>query len=269
MSRIVIVLLLSCVLFDGLVVAQAAKKPVKTEAQVKAAKKKAEQELNKLIDAVQNQYNNTTAASFDFKQTYTHPFLNVKETPPRGTVKYSRAGGKMLWSYLEPKNRQKKIFINGNKFTYYSLSDKVAYTHNCLDQETLPASVTFLLGRGNLRQSFSISFLGGETPNKALKWLSLIPKEKNSSVIKLLLGIDGTAKVVESLVEDQSGGKNHFEFINFKIVKTFPDSVFTFTPPSGVKIEAVPNVKCPTKQSVPKAPPTKKLPTGSSKVDGK
>ena len=227
------------------------------------AKKK---ELPKFIDAVQRQYNSTNAATFNFEQSYKHPFLNVTETS-KGVVKYSRAGGKMLWNYVEPKNRQKKFYINGNRFTYYSITDKIAYTHDCYDQETLSASVAFLLGTGNLRQSFTITFLEADIPNPSLTWLSLSPKENNAPVKRLLLGIDNKAKVVESLVEDPSGGKNHFKFIDFKMVKSLPDNIFVFTLPKGVKLEPMPNVVCPkqhvsTAPKSPKTTPNKILPAG-------
>jgi len=29
----------------------------------------------------------------------------------------------MVWSYLEPKDKQKKFYIDGKKFTYYSVTD--------------------------------------------------------------------------------------------------------------------------------------------------
>lgn len=233
------------------------KSQVKEAPKAPVAAKKPPVNLPKLIDAVQTQYNNTKAARFDFEQSYKHPFLNVTETS-KGVVIYSRAGGKMLWSYLEPANRQKKFFINGNRFTYYSINDKIAYSHDCYDQETLSASVAFLLGTGNLRQSFTISLLEGESPNPALTWLVLVPKESNSPVKKLFLGIDKTSKVAESLVEDPSGGKNHFKFLNFNIVSKLDDKLFVFTPPPGVKIEPVPNIKCPVKKTPPKSAPFKK-----------
>lgn len=232
------------------------KKPIEKKAvpskTSEAAKKKVD--VAKVTDGIQKQYNSISSAIFDFEQSYKHPFLAVTESS-KGKVSYAKSGGKMVWSYLEPKQRQKQFFINGNKFTYYLVNDKIAYTHDCYDQDTLSASVTFLLGKGSLKDSFTISELTGEIPNSALTWLTLIPKEKDSSVKKIALGVGPDARVTESIVEDASGGKNHFKFINFKANPKIADSVFVFSAPKGVMVQPMPNVSCPSAPAgAPKKP---------------
>jgi len=113
--------------------------------------------------------------------------------------------------------------------------------------------VAFLLGKGHLKQSFTVSALEGEAPNKALAWLALTPKEKESPVKRIFLGISQASKVEESIVEDPSGGKNHFKFIKFKINPQIDAKTFVFNPPKGVVIQKMPNVSCPE----PKAPAKK------------
>jgi outer membrane lipoprotein-sorting protein len=226
-------------------------KPTATSTTVRANKnnnKAQVKDINKIIDAIQKQYNSTHSASFEFKQSYKHPFLAATEES-EGSVFYKRIGGKMVWSYTKPDNKQKKFFINGKKLTYYSVPDNVAYEHNCYDQDTLSASVAFLLGRGNLKASFDISAFLGDLPNPSLTWLTLVPKENNSPVKKLYLGVNQRSTVIESIVEDPSSGKNHFKFLNFK-TNPFPpisSSVFEFHPPKDkrVLIQSMPNVQCP------------------------
>lgn len=206
--------------------------------------------VNSLVDAIQRQYNSIRSSTFDFEQSYKHPFMNVTETS-KGTVAYQKLGGKMVWSYLEPKERQKKFYVNGNKLTYYSASDKIAYTHDCYDRDTLSASVAFLLGSGNLKASFVISPSDGENLNQALTWLTLVPNEKDAPVKRILLGVNKEAKVMESVVEDPTGGKNHFKFHNFKVNPKIASSVFVFVAPEGVTVQPMPNVTCPAKSAEP------------------
>lgn len=225
-------------------------------------------DVAKLTDAIQRQYNTLRSSTFEFEQSYKHPFMNVTETS-KGNVAYQKLGGKMVWSYLEPKERQKKFFIIGNKFTYYSASDKIAYTHDCYDRDTLSASVAFLLGSGNLKTSFSISLMDGEQFNKALTWLTLVPKEKDAPVKRIFLGVNKEAKVMESVVEDPTGGKNHFKFINFKTNPKIAASVFVFVPPAGVTVQPMPNVQCPPKQPPAKTPPPPPTPKPKKPVEQK
>lgn len=219
--------------------------------------------IKRLADAIQKQYNNLKTATFDFEQSYKHPFLAVTETS-KGKVAYNKTSGSMVWDYQEPKERQKKFYIHGKKFTYYSISDKIAYTHDCYEKDTLSASVAFLLGFGKLTDAFSLHPLEGELPNAALSWLVLIPKEQNSPVKKISLGVRD-AKVVESLVEDPSGGKNHFKFINFKTNPKIDNSVFTFKAPQGVLVQPMPNVQCPEPPTKTKASEPKKITPASKK----
>lgn len=234
--------------------------------------------LETLIEALQKHYETTKSATFNFEQSYKNPFLSLTETS-KGTVSYKRSSddknkaanaakprvGKMLWSYTEPTDRQKKFYIDGNKLTYYSARDKTAFRHECYDQDTLSASVAFLLGDGNLKAAFTITPLDIESPNPALSWLTLTPKENNSPVKKLYLGLNKQAQVMESLVEDPSGGKNHFKFFAYKMNPVISDSMFVFTPPPGVKVQPAPNVVCDTsaKKNLPAknvAPPAKPAP---------
>lgn len=201
----------------------------------------------KTADLVQQHYNKTTSARFSFEQTYRHPFLQIDESS-KGVVTYIKSTGSMMWDYQEPKTRQKKLFINKNKFTYYA--DKAAYTHNCYDKDALSSSVTFLLGTGNIREAFTISIHNDATLNKSLTWLNLVPKEKNPPIKNIFLGVAKDGKVMESIVIDRapSSGKNHYKFIDFKINPKPPidPKIFEFVAPPGVLVQNTDHLHCPT-----------------------
>ncbi len=214
------------------------------------AAQKTQVDLSKLADLIQKQYNQTKSATFRFEQMYQHPFLASQEAS-KGEVSYNKTSGSMMWNYVEPKSKQKQFFINRNKFTYYSLSDKIAYTHDCYDKDTLSASVTFLLGTGNLKESFTIAPFEGAAKTPGLSWLSLLPKEKNAPVKKISFGANAQGRVVESIVEDPSGGKNHFKFIDYKANPKIAESVFTFKAPPDVIVQPMPNIQCTPPQAEP------------------
>jgi len=211
-------------------------------------------ELQKLADAIQKNYNQTSSATFNFTQNYKHPFLPTNETS-KGQVFFKARN--MLWRYQEPADRQKEFFIADKKFTYHLINDKLAYTHDCFDQDTLSASITFLWGKGKLRESFIIKpYAGTVNPKSTLKWLTLIPKEAHAPVKSISLGADPKSGMVkESIVLDPSDGLNHFTFSNFKSNVAISPATFIFVAKPGVRVQPMPNVVCPSPQ--PTAPPAK------------
>jgi outer membrane lipoprotein carrier protein len=217
----------------------------------------AQSEADKLADTIQKHYNNTRSATFAFLQSYKNPLLPTNESS-KGRVFFK--ANNMLWRYLEPADRQKEFYISGKKFTYHLVNDRIVYTHDCFDEDTLSASITFLLGKGKLKESFTITPYTGQKSNNTLGWLTLTPKEKNAPVKSISLGADKTTGMVkESLVIDQSNGVNHFVFSDFVVNKPIPDKTFIFQAPPGVKIQSMPNMQCPNtdkanavKKAVPK-----------------
>jgi outer membrane lipoprotein carrier protein len=251
----------------ALIPAQAPKKPLPNKAAAKAAttppaalKKVAPPAvpaaISQLADAIQKQYNKTHSATFDFEQSYKHPFLPVNETS-KGQVFFKSRN--MLWRYNEPSDRKKEFFIEGKKFTYHLVKDKLAFTHDCFEKDTLSASITFLWGQGRLKDSFEIKEYQAALASPLLKWITLIPKEKNAPVKSISLGVDPkTAIVVESIVTDLSDGINSFRFSNFKTNPSIPENTFRFKAAPGVKVQPMPNIVC----NEPKAAPViKKTPS--------
>lgn len=209
------------------------------------------QDLIRTADAIQKQYEKTKSATFDFEQSYQHPFLPMNEKS-KGKVFFKAKN--MLWQYNEPENRKKEFYIQGKKFTYHLVSDKQAFFHNCFEKDTLSASITFLWGQGQLRQSFELKPYEKANANKNLAWIYLVPKEPNAPVKGIALGVDPKTYIVkESAVTDLSDGINNFIFSNFKTNPNILDQTFVFKPQAGVKVQPMPNVQCPADKVIPKA----------------
>lgn len=220
----------------------------KKEPPAKPQAPKKEEDITPLVIGVQKKYDAINTSSLDFEQNYKHPFLSLNEVS-KGKISYEKNGGKIVWNYLQPSNKQKKFYINGNKFVYYSVSDKLAYAHDCYQQDTLSASVSFLMGKGDLIKSFNIKKASDISLSKDLSWIELTPKDSSTPVKQLIMGIDKQHNVKETIVIDPSNGKNHFKFSNLKANIKFSPTEFIFTAPKGVKVSPMPNVTCPNKEA--------------------
>lgn len=207
-------------------------------------------DVEKLLLELKKHYSLLKSTQFNFEQSYKTPFLPTLETS-KGVVFYKDQ--KILWRYDEPKNRQKAFYINGSKLIYHMISDKIAYTNDCFEQDALSLSISFLWGKGDLKNSFVIQASTDTSNNKDLRWLLLTPKDKNLNVESILLGILAKeAKVVESIVIDKAKGRNHFKFTNFLVnPSTLKDDLFIFKPLKDTKVQTMPGVVC-TKKIPPK-----------------
>jgi outer membrane lipoprotein-sorting protein len=244
--------------------------PVVKSPQTMAAEKEralAIKEALLIADKVQAQYNRTTSAEMPFTQNYKHPFLPLNESSS-GIVFYS--SGNMLWRYLEPANRKKEFYIEGKEVTYYPHGEKNAYSNKCFDKSTLPASITFLWGKGKIKESFNVLPYQGSISNPLHKGITLIAKEANPAVKSISLIVQASnGQVMESIVTDQSDGVNHFIFSNIKTNPKLDPKIFRFVPPAGVTIVPMPNVDCPANNpqtevkaaTKPEAPVKKAAPT--------
>lgn len=239
---------------------------VKKEAPKSPAVKPLVFDLAKTIDEVQKKYNQTTSARFNFSQTYQHPFLPVNETS-EGEVLFKKQ--KMVWLYQKPTDKVKSFYINEKRFTYFQPRDKIAFTHDCFDKDTLSASIAFLWGQGKIKESFNTTKMANP-PTTTLRWVTLIPKEKHPQVQNIHLGIALDQPLVkESIVIDATNGRNHFVFSNTQINIEISDQSFVFTPPPGenITILPMPNVTCPAPgapKEKPKAAPVKAAPKKST-----
>jgi outer membrane lipoprotein carrier protein len=154
-----------------------------------------------------------------------------------GEVKYKKPG-RMVWHYQKP---DEHIYINeGNTIWDYSPANKEAY------QLPVRESVykTFLLGLGDLRKDFEISFHSGRKMSAdGFYQLDLVPKQDNERRVlgAITFYIDpGTFLVQRTESVDALGNRNTIKFSGIKLNVEIPDEVFRFVPPPGTKIIAPP-----------------------------
>jgi outer membrane lipoprotein carrier protein len=192
----------------------------------------AEPTAAEVLDKVQRFYDRTTDLTADFIQTYTRVALS-KTQESRGTVIIKKPG-MMRWEYTKPTS---KLFVADGKqlFVYEPEEEQVLIEPN-FNASQLSSSVSFLFGKGKLKDSF-VAKLGdpkGAPPNSLV--LELTPKS-DASFSKLILIADGTSgEVRESVIHETSGNTNAFKFLNTKTNTNPKPENFTFTPPPGVQV---------------------------------
>lgn len=189
-------------------------------------------------------YDKTADFQASFKQTYTDVAAgDSKES--YGKV-YIKKPGKMRWDYYkEVKGKQKAekaMVSDGKVFWVYEHEFKQVFKE-CLASSKLPTSVTFLMGEGNLLESFDATFEKGSTTKKPV--LKLVPKQPTPQYKELHFVIDGkTFQVLKTTIFDPYGNTNEIVFSKVKFDQKLPDKGFSFTPPKDARL-LNPQQECP------------------------
>jgi outer membrane lipoprotein carrier protein len=185
-----------------------------------------------IADRIQAFYDKTKTFKAAFKQVYTaKAYAKTKEG--NGTVILEKPG-KMSWRYNNNGNR---IVSDGKIIRVYEKENQQMYEQP-LDKSPYPAALAFLVGTGNLNQSFKLS----KTDPAAAKFeggLVLIaePREATPAYQKMFLYVDAaTYQVRRVLLLDAQGNKNRFDFTSTEVNKLPPPGEFLFTPPKGTQV---------------------------------
>ena len=140
----------------------------------------------------------------------------------------------MSWRYNNNGNR---IVSDGKIIRVYEKENQQMYEQP-LDKSPYPAALAFLVGTGNLNQSFKLS----KTDPTAAKFeggLVLFgePRDATPAYQKMVLYVDAaTYQVRRVLLLDAQGNKNRFDFTSTEVNKLPPPGEFLFTPPKGTQV---------------------------------
>ena len=187
-----------------------------------------------LLEKVQKHYEGLQDYTADFVQTYTRVALS-RTSESRGKLMLKKPG-MMRWEYEKP---DKKLWIADGQqlFVYDPEFEQVVIDKN-FETARLSDSISFLWGEGKLKDTFTAKLGDGKEVGapKDMPVLELTPK-RDATYAKLVVVLDPkTGHVVESIIFETSGNKNHFKFKNLKINAGLKKELFTFTPPPGVDI---------------------------------
>jgi outer membrane lipoprotein carrier protein len=191
----------------------------------------APESANDVVDQVQKFYTNINQVTATFQQTVHNAQFGTDKTST-GTV-WIKKPGKMRWDYIEKKNnadRLKKAFISNGTTLFDVEPDNQQVIKKDLQNDVMPVAVTFLYGKGNLKNDFNAqldanSGYGG----KGDLVLKLTPKQPSAQYKNLYLVVDPKDfHAKESIIVDSSNNVNHFTFFAPNFDKPINDSAFEF-----------------------------------------
>jgi outer membrane lipoprotein carrier protein len=184
---------------------------------------------------VQAYYNQTKDYKAKFKQVYRKRYHGA-QAPSFGYL-WVKKPGLMRWDYASP--RKKQLICDGSKIWIYVPGDKQVFWR-LVKASQLPSAISFLWGKGNIIADFWVKIVHRSKYAKpGTQVLMLQPKVANLNYKFILFVVKPsrkTAMVVESLIQDYQGNKNHFFFSNPATNTGVQPTWFKFTPPRGVRV---------------------------------
>jgi outer membrane lipoprotein carrier protein len=192
----------------------------------------AEGKAEEIADRVQAFYDKTKTFKSDFKQRYTIKVRNkVKDSS--GQVIFQKPG-KMSWRYTNNGNR---VVSDGKTIKVYEKENNQMYEQP-MGKSQYPAALAFLVGGGNLKQSFRLAQLDAKKLGFPGGYVLLgEPREPTAAYQKVLLYVDAkTYHVRRVLLIDAQGNRNRFDFDKPVVNEKVPAGEFAFQPPAGTTI---------------------------------
>jgi outer membrane lipoprotein carrier protein len=178
-------------------------------------------DLDTTLKGIEDRYNKAGTMEVGFTEHYQH-------TTHKGTL-YLKKPNRMLWKYTSPAGR---LFLADGKFVYdYTPGDIQVERQPFKTTEDMRAPLAFLLGKLNFHRDFDSKFLiasdgtitaqakSDDFPYTQVSFLA----EPDFSIHKLSVTLQDNS-VIEYTFDDE------------KRNPPIPDSLFRFTPPSGVKV---------------------------------
>ena len=189
-------------------------------------------EADAIVRRVQKFYDSAKSFRAEFRQRYTiYAYNRTKDS--RGTVVFQKPG-KMRWTYTNNGNvvvsdgKQIKVFEQENRQMYLQKVDDTQY----------PAALSFLLGKGRLKEAFSFTKLD----SKKLKFpggyvLLGTPSTPTPAYQKVLFYIDKrTFQVRRVLLVDAQKNRNRFDFLKPRVNEPVAPKDFQYEPPAGTNV---------------------------------
>jgi len=198
--------------------------------------------LDQVIEKVQEVYNHTEDVQAHFEQETGIKSWGQTQTA-KGKVSFKKKG-RMCWEYSAP--MPQKIVSDGKKVWFYIPQDRqvTVYEMNQGLQSEIASSM--LLGKGDLKKEFKITF--DDSPSGEIKCyrLRLKPLKPQAGINQVILSVDvNSFQVFQTEIIDTFGNSNRIRFSHMVVNTHPPDSLFTFVVPEGVQVVISPQVPLP------------------------
>lgn len=179
--------------------------------------------------SIEEKYKKITSWHADFIQT---TFIEMLEQnlDKKGTIHAERPNKIKIEYLTEP---QKIYVTNGSKLWIYKKDKKTAVQFDDPNRMIDKEALSFLNGLQNMSELFNV-FDNLKEPdeyfkikNQNLKKLFLLPKNENSSVLRIVIGVNAESLLVEEAVLfNISGNVTYYQFQNIKTDEKFPANHF-------------------------------------------
>jgi len=192
-------------------------------------KQEAKETLEQLVDRVQAFYEKIEDFSSQFEQRYHYKMFDRTQVSS-GRVIFKKPA-RMRWDYEKPTKRS--FLITDNQVLALDMA-AMTLTKTSIDTDKLSAAVTFLWGKGKLKEEFNIA----QVECKGCKEvrLELVPKKEEPRFQKLFLDVNPrTAQVMQSIVVDPDGSENQIRFLNWKANQALKPEAFRLSVPDGIQ----------------------------------
>ncbi len=186
-----------------------------------------------VVQRMQKRYEQAADFRAHFSQSLTNPTFG-RTTVSSGDLIVKKPG-KMRWDYDKP---EKKMYLATDQILWMYEPEEKQAVKSDLKASQLPATLSFLTGRGKLADEFEITLardipFGGPTDYK----LSLKPRKPQSTYRFIYFLVDPeTFFVKQSVLIDTQGVVNAITFSAVLVNSKVPDATFKWAPPAGVRV---------------------------------
>ena len=194
----------------------------------------AAQTLDQAVQGLEATYRAIRDLKAGFQQAAFNRTLN-QTLQAKGTL-YLKKPGKLRWEYTTPTPQE--IVSDGTKLWVYTPELKQVNVTAAPQALAGPAG-SFLHGLGQVRQQFHVRFLNPAQPADAegLIVLDLAPREPQPLLARLVLSVDPKSWLVrKAVLYDEQGNTVQIQFLDVAVNPGLADTLFGFTPPSGVAV---------------------------------
>jgi outer membrane lipoprotein carrier protein len=190
------------------------------------------QDLSPIINGMERRYASVQSATGHFKQTYRAPGIEQVESG----VFWLKKPGLMRWEYDKP---EEKLFIaDGRECFLYVPQDRQVTVQPLSVSDLRSTPLAFLLGEGNISQSYSASRESEFRPvYDHTLLIRLTPRKYEEMYVFLVLELDdSTYEIRRVALREHNGNTSEFLLSNVATNIKVEQKQFRFTPPRGVEV---------------------------------
>ena len=201
--------------------------------------------LDSVIVNIQKSYDAIKDFKAQFVQESVVKSWNARQVQKAEGSVYFKKEGKMFWDYQTPTPQQ--IISNGKMLWFFEPEDEQVTVTEVTDGLQSQISADLLNGNAQLTRDFKVTEITKEENVQAgTIVLELIPRASQKTLSKIIMRLNSkNFRIYQTEVYDLFENLTRITFSQIQIDTNLNDSLFTFTPPSGVEILSPPTVPLP------------------------